>query len=167
MSLKRLSELTDYPEIVSRSEFIFDTIIVNEQTTIPFCIITTKVVNPDNLRTGIPFENIFVVHDMFDCFIEHISLAKEILEEDEVFNKRIILFNYPGQSHTIYNEGSTYGYAGQFAEVLDKIIFRLSTEKTEMKIIDLDKDVFRFYGIGVGGFLLQSFLGSYSSSIFR
>ena len=127
MSLKRLSELTDYPEIVSRSEFVFDTIIVNEQTTIPFCIISTKVVNPDNLRTGTPFENIFIVHDMFDSFIEHISMAKEILEEDEIYNKRIILFNYPGQSHTIYNGGSTQGYIAYFGEIMDKLIFRLST----------------------------------------
>ena len=76
MSLKRLSELADYPEIVSKSEFIFDTIIVNEQTTIPFCIITTKVVNPDNLRSGQSFENIFFINDIFDCFIEHISMVK-------------------------------------------------------------------------------------------
>lgn len=76
MSLKRLSELTDYPEIVSRSEFIFDTVILNEQTTIPFCVMTTKMVNPDNIRSDLPFENIFIVHDMFDCFIEYISLSK-------------------------------------------------------------------------------------------
>ena len=76
MSLKRLSELTDYPEIVSKSEFIFDTLIVNEQTTIPFCVLTTKIINPDNIKSGVPFENIFFVHDIFDSFIEHISVAK-------------------------------------------------------------------------------------------
>ena len=76
MSLKRLSELTDYPEIVSRSEFIFDTLIVTEQVTIPFCVLTTKVVNPENIKADLEYENIFMVNDIFDSFIEHISMAK-------------------------------------------------------------------------------------------
>lgn len=48
ISLKRLSELTDYPEIVSKSAFHFDTIITDEKTTIPFCVITTKMINGKN-----------------------------------------------------------------------------------------------------------------------
>ena len=54
---------------------------MTEQTTIPFCIMTTKVVNPDNIKPDIGYENIFIVNDLFDSFIEHISMVKEILEE--------------------------------------------------------------------------------------
>jgi hypothetical protein len=48
MTLKRLSELTDYPEIVSKSSFLFDTLIADEKTTIPFCVITTRMINGRN-----------------------------------------------------------------------------------------------------------------------
>jgi len=49
---------------------------------------------------GQPYTNIFILNDIFDSYIEHIALAKEIL--DDAQNTRFILFNYPGQSHTIY-----------------------------------------------------------------
>lgn len=46
-----------------------------------------------------------------------------------MFNKRIILFNYPGQSHTIYNKNNTQGNSAVFCEALDKLVFRLSGEQ--------------------------------------
>ena len=65
--------------MVSRSQFVFETLIVDEETTVPFCILTTKVVNPDNIVNGEPFENIIIVSDLFDSFLEYISMAKDIL----------------------------------------------------------------------------------------
>jgi hypothetical protein len=60
---------------------------------------------------------------MFDCFLEYLQLAKDLLESS--VNKRIILFNYPGQSYTLYNENRVYD--GLYAcEILDKLIYRLS-----------------------------------------
>jgi hypothetical protein len=50
---------------------------------------------------GITYENIIIVNDIFDCFIEYISLVKDFL--DDSVNKRVILFNFPGQSHSIYS----------------------------------------------------------------
>lgn len=85
--------MTDYPEIVSKSAFHFDTIITDEKTTIPFCVITTRMINGKN-AVNLQFENIFIVHDLFDCFIEYIPLVKDVLEN--AVNKRVILFNYPG-----------------------------------------------------------------------
>lgn len=85
--------MTDYPEIVSKSAFHFDTIITDEKTTIPFCVITTKMINGKN-AVNIPYENIFICQDIFDSFIEYIPLVKDIL--DSAVNKRVILFNYPG-----------------------------------------------------------------------
>ena len=75
MTLKRLSEHTNYPEIVSKSAFIFDTLILDETTTISFCIITSKMIGNADDKTK-PFENIIIVHDIFDSFIEYIPLAK-------------------------------------------------------------------------------------------
>jgi hypothetical protein len=78
MTMKRLSELTDFPEIVSRSAFIFDTLICDEKTTIPFCVISSKMIHNNNIPNK-PYKNIFIVNDIFDSFIEHISMAKELL----------------------------------------------------------------------------------------
>ena len=88
---------------------------MTEEITIPFCILSTKVVNPENIKSDTSYENIFIIHDLFDSFIEHIALAKELLEEENCFNKRFILFNYPGQSHTIYNSDHIDGISGNFA----------------------------------------------------
>lgn len=79
-----------------------------------------------------------------------------------MYNKRIILFDYPGQSHTIYNRGNTEAFSAYFCEVLDKLVFYLGGEKNELKIIDLEKDSFKFCGFGYGGYLLSTYLGSYS-----
>ena len=101
------------------------------------------------------------MHDLFDAFIEYISVAKELLEDDECVNKRIILFNYPGQSHTIYNSENKEAISISFGNVLDQLLYRLSTSKNELKIINLKNDLFKFCGIGFGAYLLASYLGSY------
>ena len=67
--------------------------------------------------------------------------------------------NYPGQSHTIYSSNNHRGFTALFSEVLDKIIYRLSSQNGELKIIDLEKDLFKFIGFGYGGYLLASYLG--------
>lgn len=79
-----------------------------------------------------------------------------------MYNKRIVLFNYPGQSHTIYNRGNVEGYSAYFGEIMDKLVYRLSGEKGELGVIDLEKDLFKFCGFGFGAYLLSSYLGSYS-----
>lgn len=115
---------------MSKSAFHFDTIITDEKTTIPFCVITTKMINGKNV-VNIPYENIFICQDIFDSFIEYIPLIKDVL--DNAVNKRVILFNYPGkiyfnegQSHTIYNNDVPFNLT-QFSFIFDKLIFRLST----------------------------------------
>ena len=32
-----------------------------------------------NNAVNVPFENIFIAHDIFDCFIEYIPFVKDIL----------------------------------------------------------------------------------------
>ena len=123
MSLKRLSELTGYPEVVSRSAFIFDTLICDEKTTIPFCVISSKMIHNGNNPTK-PYQNMLVLHDIFDSYIELIATAKELLEEAN--NTRFILFNYPGQSHTIYQE-EQFLNPTHLTTIIDKLLYRLSS----------------------------------------
>lgn len=60
---------------------------------------------------------------MFDCFLEYLQLAKDLLENS--VNKRIIFFNYPGQSYTTYND--SVAYDGLYlCEIIDKLLYRLS-----------------------------------------
>ncbi len=47
---------------------------------------------------------------------------KEGLES--TVNKRIILFNYPGQSHTIYDNNKLFTLT-LFYQIMDKLLFRL------------------------------------------
>lgn len=46
-----------------------------------------------------------------------------------------------------------------FSEIVDKILYRLSGQKNELKIIDLEKDLFKFVGLGYGGYLLAQYIG--------
>ena len=85
---------------MSKSAFHFDTLITDEKTTISFCVITSKMIN-GSASVGMNYENIIIINDIFDSFIEYIALAKDFLENS--VNKRVILFNLPGQSHTIYS----------------------------------------------------------------
>ena len=81
-------------------------------------------------------------------------MAKEVLEEAE--NTRFILFNYPGQSHTIYNKQSDFK-PNDFAGMLDKLIYRLSYNASQLNII-ASGDSVKIIGMGYGGFLAQSYL---------
>ena len=44
---------------------------------------------------------------------------------------------------------------------MDKLLYRLSTQKAQLKIINLKKDNFKFCGFGYGGYLLATYLGNY------
>lgn len=74
-------------------------------------------------------------------------------------NKRVILFNYPGQSHTIYDSDSPF-LTTDFNSLLDKLMYRLSGEKSQLGVINMGKDIFKFIGVGYGCSLLASFLSA-------
>lgn len=108
----------------------------------------------NNNQTGRPYQNVVIVNDIFDSYIEFISMAKEVLEEAE--NTRFILFNYPGQSHTIYDKLVEFK-PSDFAGILDKLIYRLSYNASQLNII-ASGDSIKIVGMGYGGFLAQSYL---------
>ena len=48
-----------------------------------------------------------------------------------------------------------------FVNVMEKLLYRLSNEKDQLKTINFEKDSFKFIGIGYGAYLIASYLGSY------
>ena len=124
MTLQKIGELSGCPEIVMRNNFIVNTLICDEKTTITYCILTSEMFGNEVGQRS--YENTVIVQDMFDCFLEYLQLAKDLLENS--INKRIILFNYPGQSYTTYNENVVYDGL-YLCEVIHKLLFRLSEEE--------------------------------------
>jgi hypothetical protein len=108
----------------------------------------------NNNETGKPYQNIIIINDIFDSYIEYISMVKEILEE--AINTRFILFNYHGQSHTIYDKQLDFK-ASDFATLIDKLIYRLSSYPNQLNIFQAG-DTFKIVGMGYGGYLAQSFM---------
>ena len=45
----------------------------------------------------------------------------------------------------------------EFCSILDKLIYRLSSEQNQLNIFS-KKDLIKFIGFGIGGFLVSSFL---------
>jgi pimeloyl-ACP methyl ester carboxylesterase len=66
------------------------------------------------------------------------------------------LFNYHGQSHTIYEKQSEFR-PNDFAAILDKLLYRLSAFPNQLNIITTE-DSIKLIGMGYGGYLAQSFM---------
>ena len=77
---------------------------------------------------------------------------------EEAQNTRIILFNYPGQSHTIYDKALPFRMA-EISAIVDKLLFRLGSEHGQLNVIG-KKDSFKVIGFGYGGYLATSFLSA-------
>lgn len=105
---------------------------------------------------GQPYQNVFILSDLFDSYIEYISMGKELLEDAQ--NTRIIMFNYPGQSHTIFDKNSQLR-ASEINSIIDKLIYRLSSEPNQLGIIG-KTDSYKFIGFGYGGYLLASYISA-------
>ena len=114
----------------------------------------------NNNVIGKPYKNIFIFQDIFDSYIEHISMTKELL--DDLQNTRFILFNYPGQSHTIYDKNGQFRTT-EFIAIVDKLLFRLATLPNQLGIIGKE-DTIQLVGFGYGGYLLQSYLSACPST---
>jgi pimeloyl-ACP methyl ester carboxylesterase len=77
---------------------------------------------------------------------------------EDTRNTRFILFNYPGQSHTIYDKNTPLR-ASEISSIVDKLIYRLSSEPNQLNIIS-KSDTLKIIGFGFGGYLTASFLSS-------
>ncbi|KAL4503210.1 hypothetical protein ABPG72_000816 [Tetrahymena utriculariae] len=111
--------------------------------------------NRENSQHNIEKNNEIIVflQDFFDSYFEYKSLFESFLQQNP--NRRVLLFNLPGQSYTIYNSELLYPNYYQI-EVIDRLLFKLDQEK----LINTKTDKFKFIGIGYGGFILQSYMVS-------
>lgn len=75
---------------------------------------------------------------------------------EEAQNTRFILFNYHGQSHTIYDKAGSF-QGSDFASILDKLLYRLGTYQNQLNIIS-QGEFLSFVGYGFGGYLIQCYL---------
>ena len=86
-----------------------------------------------------------------DNFLENVAYFSKILRK--MFNKRIILFNYPGQAYTVFNETEIWNNES-ISGLLDSLISYL----VNIKKIDLDIERVKFLGFGNGGNILTYFI---------
>ncbi len=48
----------------------------------------------------------------------------------------------------------------QFSFIMDKLLYRLSTEKEQLGFVNFKKDKFKYIAFGYGGYLLSSYLAN-------
>jgi pimeloyl-ACP methyl ester carboxylesterase len=71
-------------------------------------------------------------------------------------NTRFILFNYHGQSHTIYDKQLEFK-PSDFSALIDKLFYRLSSYPSQLNIVQTGES-FKLIGMGYGGYLVQSYM---------
>jgi hypothetical protein len=118
-------------------------------------MLSSAVIHNHN-AAGQPYQNVIILHDIFDSYIEHISMSKEVLEDCP--NTRIFLLNIPGQSHTIFDSKAVM-HPHIITNILDKLLYRLSSAPQQLNIIG-PKDTLKLIGFGYGGYMLSTFLSS-------
>jgi len=84
---------------------------------------------------------------MFGNLIDEMDQFKKYATEDN--NTKFILFNYPGQAYTLFNEEIVYNNDYN-ACLIDMFLEELATQGE----IDLNKDSFKFIGVGYGANIL-------------
>ena len=137
------------PEILKE----FYGFIYSEEIAIPFFIL-----NSDYMDEEEKIDVTIVCHDFFDHFIEYIGIYRKVVQNQK--NKRIILFNYPGQAYTIFPT-DIIPTNQLCADVLDALIYRLDRSG----VISIQKDKFNFIGYGFGGNILLHLLVSTDNAI--
>ena len=128
--------------------FIFD-----EYIGIPFIMLES----PNSVNTD-PFKITFVCHDLFDNFVEFIPVYKTLIEA--IPNRKVILFNYPGQAYTISNEEFLPNNEG-VSNIIDNFLCQLERKGK----LNFARDILNFIGYGFGGNILLYHLVSAKNSI--
>lgn len=124
--------------------------VYDEHTVIPYIILSSsRFARPQMSKTQV----LFVIHDIFENFMENINYYKNILKKKE--NCYIILFNYPGQLFTISMENKLWNNE-EIAKIIDNFILYLEKQKS----INLQLDIIKMIGFGYGGNILSYFASS-------
>lgn len=54
----------------------------------------------------------------------------------------------------------------QFSFIMDKLLYRISSEREQLGYINFRKDKFKFIGFGFGGYLLSSYIGNCGTEVY-
>ena len=141
--------------------------ICDETTAIPYIILGLKeksldidleVATHNDLGIKNIKEILIVCHDFFENFMDSLLFYESFLcSHPELL---IILFNYPGQAYTYFDEKKIYNNEYN-SQLLDLLLYEL--QKNDLFFIRSDN--FRFLGFGNGGNILSYFLCMNDNSI--
>lgn len=164
---EKLFALYGVPDLEKRVKVF----VYNEFTAIPYIIVNSNKKRKNEHMQSANRENNFkhnvrlqknpiclVVHDFFHNFLEYIAFYQKLA--NNFFNKTFILFNFPGQAFTIYNEQEYFNNVS-ISNLIDSLLYHLN----EKKYISLDYETFKMIGLGYGGLILSYFLGSFEDAI--
>ena len=163
---EKLFKLYGVPDLYTKVKiFVYD-----EFTAIPYVIINSSGKGNINPIQTKGFNNhprpphlhkreiVFVVHDFFHNCLEYIIFYQLLI--NKFMNKTFILFNYPGQAFTIYNQNQLLNNV-DIAKIIDSLLFHLN----EKGFLSLEYDTIKMVGLGYGGLILSYFLGSSEDSL--
>lgn len=122
--------------------------VYDEKTVIPYIILSSRMVPIEKTSRK---QYLFIINDIFDNFCEYINYYQNLLNE-ESRNWFIVLFNYPGQLFTIFDETRILNNE-EISKVLDSLVFYLERENK----INLKNDFIKMAGFGYGGNILSYF----------
>ncbi|EGR30343.1 hypothetical protein IMG5_134330 [Ichthyophthirius multifiliis] len=145
LNIQKVCELMNYQSpIIDCSDVQY--FVIDNNTAIPYCLLEEKEKNKDKNNEIIIFQQ-----DFFDSFFEYKKIFEFILNKSQ--NKKILLFNIPGQAYTVFNQEYIYTNSS-LIEIIDSLLFKLDNENK----ISIKKDSLKFIGVGYGGYILQTFL---------
>lgn len=147
------------PEIEPRMIGKIQVLVCDENTAIPYILLSNKLSKENPHKHEINREVLIVVLDFFDNFMTFLDFFEGFLMKSSE-NLHILLFNYPGQAYTYFSPNSTYNNSYN-ATLLDLLLFDLQRNSE----ILLRSDNFRLLGFGNGANILSFFLTLHDSSI--
>ena len=116
--------------------------IFSQYIAVPYMIITSPLNDPDQ-----KMETTIVFHDVFDNMYLMAEHYWQVIQDKN--NKRIVLFHYPGQAYTFYQQGQAYNNT-YISGLVDSFFYHLEAKS----YVSFVEDRIKFVGYGYGGNIL-------------
>lgn len=116
--------------------------ILSQYLAVPYMLLTSPLRDAEQ-----KMETTIVFHDMFDNMYEQANYYRTTIQDKA--NKRVVLFHYPGQAYTFYQEGLAYNNSF-IAGLVDSFFYHLEAKG----YVNFEEDRIKFIGFGYGGNIL-------------
>jgi hypothetical protein len=130
------------PPAYSPEHIISKVFIFSQYVAIPYLIIASPLIDKEQKK-----ETIVVFQDIFDNMFTMVEHYRKILKDKT--NKRVVLFHYPGQAYTFYQNSLVCNNA-YLAGFVDSFFYHLEVKG----FINFVEDRIKFIGFGYGGNVL-------------